>query len=594
MNLEASGPEPIRAAFSTAIATTSERADDLTAIAAVLGEADDRYETLHMCASTLGHLRDSAAAFTAAAAALSTARHLLQAALGDFNTRDGHVADAVAETGNLMQLDETAATTARVHLPQPPHEREGKAMNPDDALHTAGSQPRRPGSTPDPLRVAERLVLRDGEQFAGSASVTEAGIMVLAAAVDTPAGRQVHLGVPIFEEERRQSRGAHAPARETVVDEDGEECGVDTGADSTVILDAADAARLGALADDVIARATAADKEFRQLRTDYDRLYAQRVALEAGRFPDPIHGEKLITLEFREAAEVTWQRRRRRFLDECAARLDPANRATYHALQEQIDAAGREVWESGRDEQAAAVCGLSVAEFHELQQLKATNWRTRTQAQRDRLVQLDHDGRPPLLEQQAALVCGLSIDELREMRRLERIGRARRRPHEQARLDELDASPRGATAATPRQTVRMRGRYLAQQDTHHASKGDLARTRRELAELRATARPLDPATAAELDRVTADLAVVSDRHEQMAGASTASAQIPARHGGSLVIDAVQQEDGGVEYQLDRKPATAAEDWSPGDNGEPFTTTAAGLRKVAKLAVSLAQRDADDT
>jgi hypothetical protein len=130
--------------------------------------------------------------------------------------------------------------------------------------------------------------------------------------------------------------------------------------------------------------------------------------------------------------------------------LDPADRATYTALQEQIDAAGRDVWEPGRDEQAAAVCGLNVAEFHEMQDLKATHWQFRTREQRDRLAQLDPDDRPPLLEQQAALVCGLSIDEFLEKLRLKRIGRVRRPPHEQARLDELDASPPGATAVTSR------------------------------------------------------------------------------------------------------------------------------------------------
>ena len=105
MDLQVSGPEQIRAAFTTAIDTTSEHLAELASIARVLDQAADRYEALQMTASTLGHLRDGAAAVIAAAAALGTAEERLQAALGDFNDRDGRVADAVAETGNLMQAD---------------------------------------------------------------------------------------------------------------------------------------------------------------------------------------------------------------------------------------------------------------------------------------------------------------------------------------------------------------------------------------------------------------------------------------------------------------------------------------------------------
>lgn len=103
VNSEAGGPEEIRAAFTTAIDTAGGHAEDLTGIAGVLDEAAERYEALQMTASTLERLRAGAAAIDAAAAALGTAGEQLQAALGDFNDRDGQVADVVTETGNLMR-----------------------------------------------------------------------------------------------------------------------------------------------------------------------------------------------------------------------------------------------------------------------------------------------------------------------------------------------------------------------------------------------------------------------------------------------------------------------------------------------------------
>lgn len=103
--LDATGPEQIRAAFTTAIDTASGHAGDLTGIAGVLREAAERYEALQMTATTLALLRRGAAAVGAAAAALDTAEEQLQSALGDFNTRDGQVADTVAAAGNLMQAE---------------------------------------------------------------------------------------------------------------------------------------------------------------------------------------------------------------------------------------------------------------------------------------------------------------------------------------------------------------------------------------------------------------------------------------------------------------------------------------------------------
>jgi uncharacterized protein YukE len=106
VNLEATGPEEIRAAFTAAIETASERSEEISGIAGVLTEAADRYESLDMAASTVGHLRDAGEAFAAAQASLTTAMEELQAALADFNSKDGQVAEAVADAGGNVASKE--------------------------------------------------------------------------------------------------------------------------------------------------------------------------------------------------------------------------------------------------------------------------------------------------------------------------------------------------------------------------------------------------------------------------------------------------------------------------------------------------------
>ncbi|WP_431913314.1 hypothetical protein [Micromonospora carbonacea] len=106
VNLEATGPEEIRAAFTQAAETAGENAETIGGIAGVLTEAADRYEGLDMAASTVGHLRDAAEQFAAAQAALNTAEEELQAALADFTAKDGAVAETVAETGGNVASKE--------------------------------------------------------------------------------------------------------------------------------------------------------------------------------------------------------------------------------------------------------------------------------------------------------------------------------------------------------------------------------------------------------------------------------------------------------------------------------------------------------
>ncbi|WP_018255954.1 hypothetical protein [Salinispora mooreana] len=106
VNLEATGPEEIRAAFTQAAEAAGERAEEVAGVAGVLTEAADRYEGLQMAVSTVGHLRDAAEAFAAAQAALNTAQEELQAALGDFNSKDGAVAEVVADAGGNVASKE--------------------------------------------------------------------------------------------------------------------------------------------------------------------------------------------------------------------------------------------------------------------------------------------------------------------------------------------------------------------------------------------------------------------------------------------------------------------------------------------------------
>jgi hypothetical protein len=105
VNLEATGPEEIRAAFQTAIETATERAEEIAGIAAVLTEAADRYESLEMAPSTVAHIKDAADQVSAAESSLTSAAEELEAALADFNARDGQVAETVADAGNLASKD---------------------------------------------------------------------------------------------------------------------------------------------------------------------------------------------------------------------------------------------------------------------------------------------------------------------------------------------------------------------------------------------------------------------------------------------------------------------------------------------------------
>jgi hypothetical protein len=107
--IDATGGDQIRDAFTTAADSVQDSAGEVADLAGTLTEAAEQYAGQNLAASTVGHRHDAAGSVGAAQHSLETAGEQLQAALDDFNNRDGRVADAVTEAGNLMQADGYAA-----------------------------------------------------------------------------------------------------------------------------------------------------------------------------------------------------------------------------------------------------------------------------------------------------------------------------------------------------------------------------------------------------------------------------------------------------------------------------------------------------
>jgi hypothetical protein len=524
VNLEATGPDEIRAAFVTAIDTAGERSEEVAGIAGVLTEAADRYESLEMAASTVEHLRDAAEQFAAAKATLDFAQEELQAALADFNSKDGVVSEAVDDAGNLASkdvlvdagtagADRQAVVKEAYAMVHSGEKTDGVDLGKDtlDGMQSTQEEAAARPPLPDPLHIAERIQLAPGEQVIGSGSVADRdGGLLLAAGVATPDGPRVRLGVGIYDEDKQRWRGADAGA--------------------TVVLDGDGVEQLADAVEEVIAQAATKRAEFRRICKEDERLRDLRAELESRRFPG--RGEQKIQLDWDLGHKQKVQASRARRLEAAAARLGAQDRAAYDALQEQIDAA-------------------------------------------------PHANRWLLREQQAAIICGLTVDEYREMRALEgEFGFRRRTPAEQARLDELDAATGGATDG--KRTHRMRGRYVAYLWPYHDGEQDVAKLEQQVAEMEAAALPLDDHTAAELQRVVAEHTAVSDEWEQRAGDVSASAKV-AGEWGDLVIEAIQGEEGDVQYRMARRPPGASDEWSPGADGSmPFEPTPNSMRKVVAL------------
>ena len=455
-----------------------------------------------------------------------------------------------------------------------------------------------PAAIKDPLRVGDKFVLPDGASFAGSGSAKDDdGFLLLAAAVDTPDGRVVHVGVPIHTEDKAHWKGAHAPTQETHLDPDSEPddadedrfSTVDTGADVTVVLDADAAAQLPAQVDAIITEAIEADKQYRQYAKRCDKLYDERSNLEAKRFADPADAELQMRLDGRESQNVKLQKKRRAEMDEAVDRLSPADRARYDDLQRRIEEAGADRFDPEKAEQAAAVCGVPVDDYRDLVELQKTPWYERSPEQRARADELDSDRLPSLLAQQAAVVRGLSLEEYRLLEVLDKVGRPHhgfggrpggRTAQQQARFEELCTAPGGATGATPRETAKLRDGFETYQGAHHSAKLSWTAEREQRAALAERARPLEPADAARLQKVIAEHDELSDLCETLGGEVIASVEVPGRTGTTLLVEAVQrEEEGGVDYRVDCTPASS----------DTYRTTAGGLRKAIKVIAALADR-----
>jgi hypothetical protein len=372
VNGEARGPEEIRAAFTTAIDTANGHAEDLTGIAGVLGEAADRYETLQMSSSTLGHLRDGAAAVRAAAAALGTAGEQLQAALTDFNDRDGQVGDAVAEAGNLMRPEGYTETFGQ---PTPSaHARE--ASMPTDTP-AAGTAP-----TPDKLKLSARMALQAGEHVAGSDAMDAPEGIVCAVAVASPHGPRVHVGLNIGDEDKNRWRGE------------------DKG--STLVLDPAAAQQLQQAADDMAAAEQAGRDRDRELRSNATALEKQRDRLLKKRYGDQAEaiGELLDEIDTHQFN----LRLNAKHLDDFPAMLGPDDRAAYDSVDAEIAAEiaklpldtdlethhvvdQRRIGEL-RKQQKAILAGVTPDELRTLEYLERKHPKTRTWDEEQQLQRL--------------------------------------------------------------------------------------------------------------------------------------------------------------------------------------------------------------
>lgn len=106
LNLEATGPDEIRAAFDAAHDTLTGYAEEMGAVVSALTEGADRYESLKMAGSTIAILRDVIDSLNSVESDLGEAAEQMTAAKADFDASDGQVADTVADTGGNVASEE--------------------------------------------------------------------------------------------------------------------------------------------------------------------------------------------------------------------------------------------------------------------------------------------------------------------------------------------------------------------------------------------------------------------------------------------------------------------------------------------------------
>lgn len=530
---------------------------------------------------------------------------------------------AVVESARAGSTAATAVVTmAKGHVAMQPTAAGGwyQGQDPSPAAAAAASAPApAPAGKPakDPLRVGKKIVLGEGETFVGSASTKseDMGNMMLAAAVDTPDGRVVHVAVPVDDESRKDWKGAHAPTKETHLDEDVDPATidpdddpadytstVDTYSDVTVVIDADAAANLPAQVEEIVATAKAVDKEYKVDLRRAMKLDDEEAELESRRFGDEATAKQYLSHKNWEHSQVKTQERRKAHMDKARDHLGDEDRARYDAVQAQVDAAGDgHAFEPGKDEQAATVCGWTPDEYRDMVEIEKIEQgrRGRTPEQQARFDELwlYNRPKPDLLAEQAAIVWGLSVDEYRELERLDKIGSPVRRytvgggrtDEQEARYQELRRAPGGAQGATPAQTDKLRARFDDMQSTHLDGKLDVAARREQIADLERQAGTLGAADAARLAEVRAENEVVSAKLAALGGETSASVEVPGSNGATLVIEAVQgEEEGGVDYYVDVRPAGAdPQEWQRAGGGDPYMTDAAGARKAAKAIADLA-------
>lgn len=217
----------------------------------------------------------------------------------------------------------------------------------------------------DKLKVAPRMLLRDGEQPCGSAAISdsESGL-ACQVGVMTPAGPTVRIGVPILHEDRRNWRGGNHG--------------------HTVVLDVAGVEQLHHAVEEIIAAARAAAGPFAALSRQCYQTRDELVTLLAKKFGDPKVADDYLTAWWRQRREEQSQQRRLADMQPAVDALSPADRARYEQLEqdyqqragyhpdpEQRAAAARVRWDTRR-QQAQIVTGLSLAhvcEYYTLENL---------------------------------------------------------------------------------------------------------------------------------------------------------------------------------------------------------------------------------
>jgi hypothetical protein len=317
----AAGPEQIRAGFTDAAAATGEHAAQLAGLATGLAEAADWYTTLNMAGTTVEQLRQATGCLNAARRDLSTTGEHLQAALDDFNARDGRVSDAVTETGNLMDPGEA------IPLGTPP----GTLTSTDrsDSMATSPtSTGTEPGEGPDSRNERDRPA-RGGKPTRITGD--EADVLVTSSAGTVRIDLTDYADDPEFDSPH-------------------------------VVLDEAGAAALAEAAEAMQAAEQQGQTAYRKLDAKIRRWERRREQIEEQRRAG--HGAEFVALEDELEDLASRGDRLRATMRERLELLSPDDRAAYDALEAQLTPDGDR--RAIRAAQQRIVFAMTDAEISEL------------------------------------------------------------------------------------------------------------------------------------------------------------------------------------------------------------------------------------